>query len=136
MSENGVLNLSPEDLENVAGGKLRNVANSRKHKRHGGIIKHKYTAKPVGLAKDGGFGGVWCPTCPGCGKVMPGGEGVIRINKKGAESPYFCTECAEKFLNSGDATIDSGYEDLYEKYEKSMNETTGEIWYGWKKKPE
>ena len=124
MSEKEVLNLNSEDLEDVSGGKSNT-----------GKISN--FASPISFSPMvGGEGSVWKPKCPGCGKVMLGGEGVIRINKKGAESPYFCTECAEKFLNSGDATIDPGYEDLYEKYEKSMNETTGEIWYGWKKKPE
>lgn len=114
MSEKEVLNLNSDDLQNVSGG--------------GQSSANVYPRNAIG-----GLGGVWHPTCPGCGKVMPGGEGVIRIRKEGSDSPYFCTECAEKLLNSGEAVIDPGYEKYYEKYEKSMNETTGEIWYGWRK---
>ncbi len=78
-------------------------------------------------------GAIWKPSCPNCKKEMPGGVGVIRISTEGAEHPYFCTECAEELLNSGKATIDKGFENLYEKYEKSTDLDTGEIEYGWKK---
>ena len=120
--------LNSKDLDNVSGGaNLSGIQSSH---------------------MVGGPGGIWRPKCPNCGKEMPGGRGVIRISKntaentnatvnnanKNTESPYYCTECAEKLLNSGQAVIDPGYEKYYEKYNKSMNETTGEIYYGYKKK--
>lgn len=126
MSEKEVLNLSSDDLENVSGGVSQELA-------PGGIVS------PI----VGGEGGIWKPVCPSCGKVMPGGEGVIRISTnigndvngtKNEGSPYYCTECAEKLLNTGKAVIEPGYEGHYEKYNKSMNETTGEIWHGWRAK--
>lgn len=115
MSEKEIFDLNPEDTRNVSGG------------------------KSVSLDKRdvlvGGPGSIWRPKCEDCGKEMPGGEGVIRLRKNDAtEDSYICTECAEKLLNSGKATIAPGYESHYEKYKKSMNETTGEIWYGWRKK--
>lgn len=78
-------------------------------------------------------GAIWMPHCANCNKLVRGGIGIIRIHKEGAEHPYFCTECAEKFLNSGEATIDQGYEDHYQRYIKSENKETGEIIYGWRK---
>lgn len=117
MSEKEIFNLSPEDTQNVSGGKS---------------LK---TGTPGVLV--GGPGGIWRPKCEDCGKEMPGGKGVVRLRKNGAaEDSYICTECAEKLLNSGKATIAPGYENHYEKYKKSMNETTGEIWYGWRQKIE
>ncbi len=78
-------------------------------------------------------GAIWKPHCANCGKMVLGGIGIIRLSKKGSKSPYFCTECAERFLNNGEAVIDPGYEKLYQKYEKSINEKTGKIIYGWRK---
>ena len=77
-------------------------------------------------------GAIWKPHCANCGKMVLGGIGIIRLSKKGSKSPYFCTECAERFLNSGEAVIEPGYEKLYQKYEKSKNEKTGEIFYGYR----
>ncbi len=119
MSEKEVFNLNSKNLGKVSGGKSA----SRD------VVKPTAIPEPI----VGGPGGIWRPKCPSCGKEMPGGEGVVRIHKEGVDSPYFCTECAEKLLNSGEAIIDPGYEKYYKKYEKSMNETTGEIWYGWEK---
>ncbi len=81
----------------------------------------------------GGKNSIWRPLCPSCNKEMPGGAGVIRIKKEGAEHPYFCTECAEKYLNSGEATIYPGFENHYQKYEKSTD-ASGTVIYGWKRK--
>ena len=92
----------------------------------------KSTVDDKDLEKVSG-GVVWKPCCPNCGKVMLGGAGVIRIHKEGAKHPYFCTQCAEKFLNSGEAVIESGFESHYQRYEKSKDEKTGKIIYGWKK---
>jgi len=85
------------------------------------------------FAKIDGKNAIWKPVCPSCNKEMPGGAGVIRIKKDGASHPYFCTECAEKYLNSGEATIDKGFEDHYQKYEKYTN-ASGTVIYGWKLK--
>lgn len=78
-------------------------------------------------------GAVWKPICPNCKKEMPGGADVIRISAEGAEHLYFCAGCAGELLNSGQATIDTGYEHLYEKYEQSTDSKTGNIIYGWRK---
>lgn len=78
-------------------------------------------------------GAIWKPRCANCGKMVLGGVGIIRLRKKGSETPSFCcTECGERFLNNGEAIIDPGYEKLYQKYEKSKNEKTGKIIYGWR----
>ena len=78
-------------------------------------------------------GAIWKPHCANCGKMVLGGVGIIRLRKQGSETPSFCcTECGEKFLNNGEAIIDPGYEKLYQKYEKSKNEKTGEIFYGYR----
>jgi len=37
---------------------------------------------------------IWRPKCPKCGKEMPGGIGVNRVDDTVYEHPYFCEECA------------------------------------------
>ena len=37
---------------------------------------------------------IWKPKCPKCGKEMPGGMGVVRVDGTIYEHPYFCENCA------------------------------------------
>ena len=50
-----------------------------------------------GAAKEhmvGGPGSIWRPHCAKCGKEMPGGIGVKRVDGTIYEHPYFCEVCA------------------------------------------
>lgn len=62
-------NINEKDLEKVSGGM------SEAH------IKGGQTA-------------IWSPQCPKCGKKMPGGIGVKRVDGTIYEHPYFCETCA------------------------------------------
>lgn len=43
---------------------------------------------------------IWRPTCPKCGKEMPGGIGVVRVDGTIYEHPYFCKDCANSLTDA------------------------------------
>jgi len=48
---------------------------------------------------DGGKAGIWRPKCPKCGKEMPGGIGVKRVDNTIYAHPYFCETCADSLTD-------------------------------------
>jgi len=47
-----------------------------------------------------GSNAIWKPKCPKCGKEMPGGIGVVRVDGTIYGHPYFCKECADSLTDA------------------------------------
>lgn len=65
-------------------------------------IKNEDLSKISGgmkVAPVGGKNSIWRPKCPKCGKEMPGGIGVKRVDNTTYDHPYFCEACANSLTD-------------------------------------
>ncbi len=69
---------------------MENIKNENLEKVSGGTSKEHMV---------GGPGSIWRPKCAKCGKEMPGGIGVKRVDGTRYEHPYFCEDCANSLTD-------------------------------------